>query len=70
MRKGKTTRNKENRGREEKPMMNPSIPCVNPLILMQDAFSLLPNVLKPQLCVFSVPMSAPLKSLLFWLLKP
>ena len=55
MRKGKTTRNKENIGREEKPMMNPSIPCVNPLILMQDAFSLVPNLLRPQTMCISRP---------------
>ena len=60
MRKGKTTRNKENIGREEKPMMNPSIPCVNPLILMQDAFSLVPDVLKPQtMCIFRPNVGSP-----------
>ena len=55
MRKGKTTRNKENIGREEKPMMNPSIPCVNPLILMQGVSSLVPNVLRPQTMCVSRP---------------
>ena len=55
MRKGKTTRNKEDIRREEKPMMNPSIPCVNPLILMQDVFSLVLNVLRPQTMCISCP---------------
>ena len=36
-------------------MMNPSIACVNPLILMQDVFSLVPNVLRPQTMCISRP---------------
>ena len=60
MKKGKTTRNKENIGREEKPMMNPSIPWVNPLILMQDVSSLVPNVLRPQTkCIFGPNVGSP-----------